>query len=202
MLVAQLQRRAAEHLQEELGPATPALEQRLAHGRQPDVGCDLDVVEADDRELLRHAHAEDARCLEHAEGLRVGRGEDRRRTLGEPQQVDRGAARNVVARRPFAHVLRPQIDAGVRERVLVAAGAVAARCKAEGVGRLVTEEADPPVPELDQVRRRQLAAADVVDHDAREGRVRRIDEHAREPRGMQPLDFVVGWDERDHQEPV
>src|SRR5437763_304199 len=89
-----------------------------------------------------------------------------------------------------------------RERLLITTGAVAARREAERVGRLVAEIADPPVPELDQVRSRELAAVDVVDHDAGDRRMRGIDEDARQPRGLQPLDLVVGWDERDHQEPV
>src|SRR5581483_12473356 len=51
--------------EQDLGPAPAGLEELLADGRQPDVvGC-LDVVVADDREILGHVQA----------GL-VGRGDD------------------------------------------------------------------------------------------------------------------------------
>ena len=53
--------------------------------------------------------------------------------------------------------------------------------EAERVGRLVADERDPPVPELEQVARRQLAAVDVVDHDARQRVVARVDEHGGDP---------------------
>ena len=76
-------RGASQHLKEQLGAAAAALEQRLAHRRQADVGGHLDVVETDHRELLRHANVEDARRLEHAEGLGIRCREDSRRSLRE-----------------------------------------------------------------------------------------------------------------------
>ena len=44
-----------QRLKQQLGPAAAALEQRLANGREPRVGGGLDVVEADDGELVRDA---------------------------------------------------------------------------------------------------------------------------------------------------
>ena len=43
---------------------------------------------------------------------------------------------------------------------------VAARVEAEGVSRLVTDERDPAVAEIQEVLRGELATRDVVDHDA------------------------------------
>ncbi len=104
--------------------------------------------------------------------------------------------------RALPDVLRAQLDTGVRERALVAAGAVAAGGEAEGIGRFVADEGDPPVAELDQVRRRQLAAVDVVDDDRGERGVRRVDQHDRQPRRQQALDLVVGRDQGDDEQSI
>ena len=88
------------------------------------------------------------------------------------------------------------------EGALVAGRAVAARLEAERVGRLVADEGDPPVAELEQVPRRELAAGDVVDHDARQPSVPRVDEHARDRLGAEPSNLLVRWDQGDDEQAV
>ena len=88
------------------------------------------------------------------------------------------------------------------ERALVADRPVAARLEAERVGRLVADERDPAVPELEQIPRRELAAGDVVDHDARQPVVPRVDQHARDRPGAEPPDLLVRRDQRDDEQAV
>ena len=59
-----------------------------------------------------------------------------------------------------------------------------------------------PVPELDEVPGRHLAARDVVHDDARQRRVRRIDEDRRQARRLQPPELLFRRHERDDDEPV
>ena len=153
----------AEHLQKQFAATAAALEQRLAHGRQPDVRRDVDVVEADDRQLLRHSDAEDSapprarpapacrrprRSRSAARGAATGRSRSsaQRGGFACPHGRTRGAARS---RRARAHARSRGCGRGWR--------------RSGRIGRLVADEGDPPVAELDQVRRRQLAAVDVVE---------------------------------------
>jgi hypothetical protein len=102
--------------------AHPAdLGERLVNGRQPrrdDLGLG-GVVEADDRELLGHAHAALERGLHRADRELIVEGEDRRRRLGEIEQLRRGGS--------------PAVDLEVRTRRPARSGrtpaaASAARC--------------------------------------------------------------------------
>jgi hypothetical protein len=63
--------------EEDLRAPAPRLEQLLAHRRQPHVVGGLDVVVADDREVVRHVEPEIARRGDHAHRLRVAGREDR-----------------------------------------------------------------------------------------------------------------------------
>ena len=79
----------AQRRQQPLHRAPAAVGERLADRREPDVRRELQVVEADDGEVAGHVEALLARRLQHAERLRVGRGEDRGRRIGERQQLAR-----------------------------------------------------------------------------------------------------------------
>jgi hypothetical protein len=74
--IASLDRR-----EEQVDALGAALEEWLAHRRQPHHRRHLDVIEPDQREVVRDAQAERARSFEHPEGLDIGRGEDGGRGL-------------------------------------------------------------------------------------------------------------------------
>ena len=86
------------------------------------------------------------------------------------------------------------LEAGVGQGSRVAGEAIAAGCEPEGVGELVADEADPAVPEPEQVLSRKPAAALVVTEDPREpGRVLvRVDEDDRDVSPLEPSDHVLG----------
>ena len=63
-------------------PRLPLSNSALAHSGETHVGGSLDVVEADDGELVRDTHAQGLCRLEHAKGLGVRGCEDRRGRLG------------------------------------------------------------------------------------------------------------------------
>ena len=116
---------------------------------------------------------------------------------------------SVIARRarggccvPSRTSSRPDRQARRGQRLLVADRAVAAPAEAE-LRRRVADQRDPPVAEVDQVLRRELAAGDVVDDDARQRRVLRVDQHAGHaaPRCSRAT-LLVGRPGRDDQEPV
>ena len=107
---------------------------------------------------IRAASSTPSAWMSEAAKTAVGRSGSRNRSIA----VDRATWWLFVPSRTYSE---PQLDTGARERALVAAGAVEAGGEAEGIGRLVADEGDAPVAELDQVRRRQLAAVDVVDDD-------------------------------------
>jgi hypothetical protein len=78
---------AAEGLEQQGGGEPAALEKGLADRGEPDVGRQLDVVEADDAELVRDADAERAGGLDDTEGLDVGGGEDGGRRVRVAEEV-------------------------------------------------------------------------------------------------------------------
>ena len=88
------------------------------------------------------------------------------------------------------------------EGALVPDRPVAARLEAEGIGRLVADEGDAAMPELEQMPGRELAAGDVVDHDARQPVMPRVDEHARDRFGAQPSHLLVRRDQGDDEQAV
>src|SRR3954467_9200305 len=70
-------RRTLERLQQQPCAAHAALLERLRDRSEPDVAGHLDVVEADHRQLVRHPHPGGLGGLQDAEGLQIGRGDDR-----------------------------------------------------------------------------------------------------------------------------
>ena len=58
------------------------------------------------------------------------------------------------------------------------------------------------MPELEQMAGRELASGDVVDDDARQPVVSRVDEHARDRFGAQPSHLFVGRDQGDDEQAV
>ncbi len=111
----------AEHGQQQLGATPTAFVQRLAHRRQPGERGDLDVVEADHRQVVGNAQAGVGRRFQDTQRLEVGGGEDRGRTLVEAKQRARGLPRLLAPLRPREDVLGPEPDACSNERALVAA---------------------------------------------------------------------------------
>ena len=86
----------------------------------------LRVVEADDRELLRHADAALARDAQRADRVVVVEGEDRRRRIGRVEQAGRGLGAALDVERRLEHERRVGQDAGRGERALVAVQALGA----------------------------------------------------------------------------
>src|SRR5687768_5479112 len=78
---------AAHRSRQSLYAAPAALLQGLTDRREADVGSDLEVVEAYDGEVGRDGEALEAGGLQHAEGLEVGGGEDRRRGPAQREQL-------------------------------------------------------------------------------------------------------------------
>ena len=87
----------ARSREQQLGTTPPGLEELLADGREPDVVGDLDVVVADDRQVVGDAQARLVRGADDAQGLRVAGGEDGGRTLGGRRAVGGQLARLVAA---------------------------------------------------------------------------------------------------------
>ena len=190
-----------QRLQQQLGAAPPTLEQRLAHGGETHVRGSLDVVEADDGQLVRDTHAQGLRRLEHAQGLRVGGCEDRRGRLGKTQQVLRDVPRHMSALRSFAHVVGTHREAGARQLPHVALGSIPTRVEPETVRRLVSDECDAPMTELEQVAGGEDPAFHVVGQDGRQDGVRRVDEHAGDLSRLEAYELDLWRDERDHDQP-
>ena len=145
--------------QEDLRAAAPGLEQLLADGRQADVVGGLDVVVADDREVVRHVEAELARRGDDAERLRVAGGEDRRRAVARVRASGgRGRAPRSGRGRRGRPTRRGISTPAARELARQARLAVPARGEAERVLDGVADEADRAVAEVEQVASRERAA--------------------------------------------
>ena len=108
----------------------------------------------------------------------------------------------MAAVRPRANVLRPYRELGRRKRTFVALGPVAARVEAKLIRRLVADERDSPVAEVEEVARRELSAGDVVDDDVRQDIARCVDEDAGNVRGLEPCQLLGRGHERDDQQAV
>ena len=84
----------------------------------------------------------------------------------------------------------------------VAGLAVAAGHEAERVALRLADERDALVAQRQEVVGGDPAAGAVVDDDARQRRVRRVDQHGRERRLGEPVAFVGAQRERDDDQPV
>jgi hypothetical protein len=129
-------------------------------------------------------------------------GEDRRRRLGQGDELARQPVGDAAAVRPEALQLVARRDPRRVERLAVALEPPLAGHEAEARVGGVADERDPLVPELDQVLRREPAAADVVDDDARQARVVRVDQHDRGAGRQEGVGLLVGRRHRDDQHPV
>ena len=97
-----------QRVEQEAGAEPAALEQGLAHRGQSDVRRDLDVVVADDGQLVGHPHPGGPRRGEHAGGLHVRRGEDRGRARVALQQIRRERlGRDAIVRSVRDHLGEP-----------------------------------------------------------------------------------------------
>ena len=116
--------------EQQLGAHRAADLQRLCDRGQARVAGQLDVVEADHRQLLGHPHASGVRAaIDHGERLQVGGGEDRGRRVGERQQLP-----------PMAR-LRPSRAGAARELGRAAAPAVGERAPRSRSQRRALERA-------------------------------------------------------------
>ena len=102
----------------------------------------------------------------------------------------------------LADVVGSDRDPGRLEGALVPHRSVAARLEPEGIRRLVADERNAAMTELQQMSGRELAPGDVVDDDTRQPVMPRIDQHARDRLGAQPSNLFVGRDQRDDQQAV
>ena len=106
------------------------------------------------------------------------------------------------ALRPFAHVVGTHREPGARQLLHVALGSIPTRVEPEAVRRLVADECDAPMTELEQVAGGEDAAFDIVGQDGRQDGVRRVDEHAGDLSRLEAYELDLGRDERDHEQPV
>ena len=130
------------------------------------------------------------RRLEDTERLDVGGGDDRRRRLGHGEQLGSELARRRADVRAMLHVPRLHRRAGVGEGAGIAGLPVAARHEAERVPLWLADERDALVAQRQQVVGRDPPAVAVVDDDARQRRVRRVDQHDREVGLGEPVALV------------
>ena len=138
----------------------------LADGRQSDVVGGLDVVVADDRQVVGDMQAELARGRDDAQGLRVAGREDRCRAAVARPASGGQVAGLVSAVCPVADRRRDRTPA-VRARRVESPLAVAARGEPERILDGIADEGDLSMAELEQVTGRQRAAGNVVADDAR-----------------------------------
>ena len=182
--------------------APAAVLERLVDGREAYVGGDFQIVEADDGEIAGHADALDARGLEHAERLRVGGGEDRRRRLGQREQLAREPVRHQPAVRTLALELAPDRDPGLLKRAPVPVATALAGHEAQSRLGPVTDERDALVAEVDQVAGGEHSPGDVVDPQARQARVEGVEHDDGRARALEGVHLVVAGSERHEQEAV
>jgi hypothetical protein len=192
---------AAQQPDEPRGAAGAAFAQWLADRGQVQVDGGLDVVEADDRQAARYRDARRVGRGHHAERLGVAVGEDRRRRVGQPEQLARqfrggrgrvraGADQRVAGR-----------DARGRQRPAVAGDPVCRRTEPELADRWIADESDPAVAEAEQVPGGHLAAAHVVHDGARQPGRRGVDEHHGHAGVGQRGQLRGGQPQREHDDP-
>ena len=180
-----------ERTGQDVRAALPRRLERLADRGQAAVRGEVDVVVADDRHVAGHRLAGQARRLEDAERLDVGRGDDRRRWLGHGEQLGRELARGRTRRAGHAsRTAAPSATPAAARAATKPSCTVAARHEAERVPLRLAYEGDALVTQRQQVLGRDPAAVAVVDDDARQRGVRRVDQHDRELRMREPVAFV------------
>ena len=169
-----------ERPEKDLGPPPSALEERLAHGREPDVGRRLDVVEADDRQVAGHVEPGLPGRLDHPEGLHVGRGEHRGGTGPTGEEVAHQLAGHLAAVGPVAHPIARigvLVETGLGQHLAVALLALGAGGEAERGGGIVADEGDALVTEVHEMAGGHPPALDVVGDDLGHAPGPRVDQH-------------------------
>jgi hypothetical protein len=151
---------------------------------------------------VRHRHAGDACGLQHAERLDVGRGDDSSRRLRHREQFVGELASRGACMRAVLDVPAVERDPCVSERVGVSVAAVPARHESEGIALRLTDERDPYVAEREEVLGRDPTTVAVVDHNARQRRMRGVDQHRRELRHGDAVALVGAQRERNDDQPV
>ena len=155
------------------------------------IAATLRIVEADDRELLRHT---DAALARHAQGPDrdvVVEGEDGRGRIGRVEQARGGLGAAFDVERGLEHHRGVRQHAGRGQRALVAVQALAAGEVRARPG----DRADAPVAEREQVLGRGPSARGVGGGDGRDALVERharVDDHERVALAAQHLELGVG----------
>ena len=180
--------------------------QRLPHGGQAEERRGLDVVEADHRQPVRDRHAEPLGRREHPDGLGVGGREDRGRRVAGLQQLGRVLARDGRAVRAAPDQVSLKADARRRQRLPVPAQAVRGGGEAQPGRRpgerRVADEADPAVPQRDQVPGGQLPARHVIDDRLRHSGGDRVHADQRHPGPAELRQLLAGQRQADRQHAV
>src|SRR6185437_1632587 len=101
-----------DQVTEHLGRGPAHLVERLPYRgeRRGNPARDRQVVESDDREVLRYPQAPLAGCLVQAERLLVAAGEDRRRRLGQGEQLTAAYEAGLVLEVAVADQRRVELD--------------------------------------------------------------------------------------------
>ena len=188
-----------EGLEEQRGAEAPGLEERLADGGEAGVGRHLDVVVADDRQVLGHPEAGGPRRRRARRGPARP---TRRRSPSGGRRRSRSSAATSLGERLVVRAVRDErgigIEAGRRHAGAVAALALGGGAEPEVVGGVLADERDAPVPEAEQVLGGQPAALDVVGEHRRHVVAVHVDEddgHPRRRRGGRGRS-AGGWSDR------
>eukprot|EP01136_Pigoraptor_vietnamica_P040754 Opistho-1_new@1133 len=118
-----------------------------------------DVVEADDRDVVRQPQARFGQRAHRADGDQVACGEHRVETLAAFDQRPRGGIARILRRHRIALQRRVGFETRGAHR---AAQSVVAVLEFGRMVRRIAEKGDAPPPDLDQMRARLLARADIV----------------------------------------
>jgi hypothetical protein len=120
----------------------------LPDGRKANEIASLDVVIADDGEVVRNVEAKVLCGSKNAQGLGIAGGEDRARTVVIGKHLGSEIAGLVPPVCAEGDVLLARRTPGHRQSPLVTLKAVSARGEAEGIGEGVADEANVAMPEV------------------------------------------------------
>ena len=194
---------AVEGGQQEVRADRAALLERLRDRGEARVAGDLDVVVADDREVVR-ARRRRARRPPPARPSPACRRPRRSPSAGPAsvQQLARQDRGRLAPVRGSSHELRVHLEPGRAERLLIADAPHGARGEPVVVVLEVAEEGDPLVAELEQVLGGQAAAGDVVGVHRRQALVRVVHEHHRHLGRGEAVEVGVRRAQRDGEQAV
>ena len=193
-----------DHAQNQLGPVCPALEERLAHRGQTKVLGDVNIIEADNREVRWHREAKVTGGLKDAQRLGVTCRKDRRRRFSQQQHFACQHAGLVAPVKAKALVRGAYGEARRLEHMpktlvpLPTAGEVEGR----RIRLRVADKADAAVAQFDQRARRQFARRDIVDTDPKQAAGACVHQNHGKLGGVQRRNLVATGRQRDHQHTV